>query len=252
MQSKSAGEAISGLLFSLSLTAIIIVYTMFYFTSFDVLQTVVADVAQQQQPPQGFEESQFPELKNALVTQCQGSTTGIIDIPLENNQVAKLNCTEVQNINESKQVFGLMVKDAFKNIYYKDYGCSFIDCLTKEGSSTENVTVLISETGHKFFGVIQIYVIAATVLFGMMFAYFSGRPSKIARNFGWVFTFLGSSFIITELMKLRNQTADSTMSIMLKVMDNIFAQFQLYMIAIFVTGIILLVVGYTWAHYETR
>jgi len=252
MFTKKMGEGISGLLFSLSLAAILFVYTLSYFTSFDTLQPVVLDIAQEQQPPQQMDESQFQEVKGTLLAQCNDSTTGIIEVPLEGNNTAKLSCSELQNVNESKQVVGMVAKDVFKEMYYKNYGCSLIECLTREGSDTDKLTVLLSETSHKFLESLKIFTIIATIGFGILFAYFSGRPSKMARNFGWAFTLLGSSFIITELMKLKKQTAEGAASTMLKVMDTVLARFQIYLIVLFVAGVILLIIGYVWAYYETR
>jgi hypothetical protein len=252
MFTKKMGEGISGFLFSLFLATVLLVYTVSYLTSFETLQPVVSDVAQEQQPPQQMDESQLQEVKKGLLAQCSNSTTGIIEVPLEENRTAKLSCSELQSVNESKQLFGMVAKDVFKETYYKDYGCSFIECLTREGSDTDKLTVLLSETSHKFLESLKIFVVIATIGFGILFAYFSGRPSKMARNFGWAFTLLGSSFIITEIMKLKKQTAEGTASTMLKVMDTVLARFQIYFIALFVAGIILLVVGYVWAYYETR
>jgi hypothetical protein len=252
MSTKMRWEGISGFLFSLSLAAILFIYATSYLTSFETLQPIAIAVAQEQQPPQQMEASQFQEAKGTLLAQCNNSTTGIIELPLDGNRTAKLNCSELKNVNDLKQVSGLVMKDMFREMYYKDYGCNFVECLTREGSDTEKLTVLLSETSHKFLESLKIFSIIATIGFGILFAYFSGRPSKMARNFGWAFTLVGSSFIITELMKLKKQTAEGTTSVILKAMDTVLAQFQIYFIALFVAGITLLVIGYVWAYYETR
>jgi hypothetical protein len=53
-------------------------------------------------------------------------------------------------------------------------------------------------------------------------------------------------------MKLKKQTAEGAASTMLKVMDTVLARFQIYLIVLFVAGVILLIIGYVWAYYETR
>jgi hypothetical protein len=239
--SKTMLEGLSGFLFSLSLGSIILFYVMFQFTLYENLQPAVDSVIQEQSAPEGFDESDFPNMKNDLLSRCSNSTTGQIDVELENGGLVELACPGIENAATSKEIFTMVGASAFKKAYYQEHDCSFIQCLLQEGNSTNKLAMLLSQKSHDFFGEIQIFVIAVTALFGFIFAYASGTPEKIARNFGWAFTFLGSSFIMAELFKNMDPATGSVFEVLSAKM---FVGIQDYLIGVFVLGIILLIIGY--------
>jgi hypothetical protein len=251
MVDKKFLEGSTGLLFSLSLTLILLFYVMFHVTTYDSIQPIVNDVLSKQDMPKNFDESDFKNTKEDYISRCSNSTSGTIAVELENDKSVEVDCGSIKSTNNSKELISLVGMSMFKENYYKDYGCDFVQCLLSEKSSTDKLTMILSEKAHVFFGGVQVYLAIATILLGLVFAYFSGTPAKIARNFGWIFLFLGSSVILSEICKRVHvvKNVDSVFALMSTASSG---DLNSYLIASFVIGAVLLISSYGWSYYKER
>lgn len=244
------GQHITGFLFSTSLAAILIFFVLFHFTSFENLEPTVQDLAQEQIEKESLNDAEFTNMKIGLTQMCDQSTTGFIDVQTENNRTIGLDCNDVYGAENSSQLYGSIAADSFKEIYYKDYGCDFVGCILSERNTTEKLSVFVSETANVFYGKAQFYALISTIAFGVLYAYFLRKPSKITKSFGWSFTFIGAGFIVTEIMKRTSIGQNS--SIVSAVAEGTFANIQVYLMILFVVGIALLVTSYFLSKYENE
>jgi hypothetical protein len=240
------GGKISGFVLSLLLVLIIAVSAMQYMTTYDAMSSLVDKVAREQKmAPQDFNESDFPAVKQDLLDNCSARGDGLTTVSLEDNKTATLNCTNVQELKDSKDLFALLAVSGFNDMYFKKYDCNFINCFSQAKTLPDKMGLLVSEKAHNFYKSSYWYVVVATVIVGMLYVFFTGDLFKSARGLGWSFAIIGSGFIFSLIFKdtsIPLGSGNNTVSV--PVIANILSVIQTYFIVYFIIGIVLLAIGY--------
>ena len=243
------GEKISGFIFSVLLVAIIAVSMLSSVSTYDSMSLLIENVAKEQKMvPADFNEADFSAIKQDFMDNCSASGADSITVPLEDgNKNAIFDCDKVSAMNDSADLFAMVAVSGFKEIYYKQYNCSFIKCFAQTENAADKVSLVLSQKAHDFYTNSYWYVVAATVLVGIAYIFFAGDLFKAARGLGWTFAIIGIGFIFTLLFKdtgIPLGTGEQGASLTIPLAANIIAAMQNYFIIYFIVGIILLAVGY--------
>jgi hypothetical protein len=181
--------------FSLSLTLLVLTIFLYNLTSYEKARTVFKDVFKNF-VVKNMSSEEIEELYNGLSLYCKTSKNVSVSISKD----TKLDCSEIIDKN-STYLIELIGEKSFDNIYYKDYGCSFLDCL-KKVKSPEEFSVVLSSTSHGFFSKILMPLFVFTIVFGAILLILIESWEGRCKTFGLEFLSIGVFFFI--LPKLKN------------------------------------------------
>ncbi|MDD5182145.1 MAG: hypothetical protein PHC66_03175 [Candidatus Nanoarchaeia archaeon] len=250
------GEKISGFLFTLALVAIIIVVILSNVTTYDSMSSLIENVVKEQKmAPADFNESDFPQKKQELADDCSKSSTDYINVELENNRNATLNCTKVSAMQTPGDLFSLVAISGFNEAYYRQYNCSFFSCLSQSQTNFDKANFLLSQKANESYKNMYWITIVAAAVTGLAIVFFSGNLLKAARNLGWAFAVIGVGFVFALLFRNINLpfgTAETGTSVSLPLFANIIPIVQNYFLAYFIIGAVLLVTGYVGSYLANK
>lgn len=245
---ESTCEKISGFLFSFMLILTVISITLVYVSNYDTITLFVQEeLSKQNLVPKTFDESLFPDLKQDLLDQCTQSASGLVEVQATSGRNLNIRCSDVQNIDTSNDLFALVNFDMFKEDYNMEHDCTFIKCFLTAENNDERVNLIVSYDAHNFYQKSYWFVIGATAVIGLVFAYCSKGFFNLTRNFGWAYFSMGVGFVITELFKLLSIPQISVtqqMHTTLPIVSKMISMLQKYFAVYFLVGVILLAIGY--------
>jgi hypothetical protein len=211
--------AASGLLFSISLLLLISVVFFLNITDYDNARGIFLKIF-----PSVLNKSigaeQIDHAYAALSLLCMQRST--VSFPFENDSIS-LECSEFVNTNSTNLLYLISTK-FFNSIYYKDYGCEFVQCLQGISSPVDAI-VVFSSTAHDFFNNLLLPVAIATVLTGVAFFFSIETWSGRFKTFGLYFLLNGIFFFILPyiksfvLLKLPLEAADIAGSVVDAIFD---------------------------------
>lgn len=237
---RKIAKSILGLLFTLSLVLTVQVYSLIDFTQPDNLGFVINGIIGDKVP-----DGSVPEDVKAMINDLKAKCSGKSELVGEFNvRELVLECSDVNALEEDGDVRTLMASAIADSIYYRDYGCSFVDCIKNWSSHPQ---VIISKTAHDFYSSILIYMVAATVLAGAAFlAAIEGANSKMkSLGFALLWTSLPFFLIGTFAGDVLDDFVPEGMSASVKsVMNSITSPTYPIYVYLLVAGFVLVFAGY--------
>lgn len=248
---RTLGKGFGGFIFTTALIALVATMAFVQLTNYDTLKPIFTNLTEQQftqQMNQTEFEQQIEQSKPLLAAQCQETGAETIEVPLGEFNVT-LNCSTVQTLTPSSfaKATGTSMID---RIYYKEWNCSFIDCL-KQAKGEEAPFLLFSAKANSFFSSIIIYLWIAVAL-GIILLIVS------IRNIAGILKSIGISMIVTGIpyfvmgyatTALVPPQAAAMASSMIALVTNLFAP---KFLLIFEIGIALTVAGFVIGYVMKR
>lgn len=152
---RSLGKFLGSFIFTTSLSLLIIVISLAEITSYENMKPVFVGLAEKK-ILEG-DAAKLAELHSQLAKSCEGKES--IKIPTGSENI-EVKCVDV--VSSTPENIGNVIATAmFDKVYYKKYNCNFIECIQLGG---ENLMVVASSTGNKFFQDSILYLSITTVL----------------------------------------------------------------------------------------
>jgi hypothetical protein len=220
------------LIFFLFLT--VFIHFMVKFTEFDTLSTLFTKIF----VSNVISKDQLDQMYNNLLDECGNKMqNGNVTLNIGNKSVV-LKCADIKK-STPEGLVDLAGKSFFTDIYYKEYSCSFLDCLSKPGE--DKYLVILSQKANMFFRNIQtILWICTGVGAALIIISVKGLGDKL-KTLGATLLFSGIStliliYIITHLMSFPPEA--------MSVIDKMFGLFLNMLVAISITGLVLIILGF--------
>jgi hypothetical protein len=186
-------KALLTFFFSLFLALLVLTFIFYKLTAYenikDIFITIFKDSILMNTTTQEVEE-----MYSSLSSYCKVNTNATI--PMDN---ISLSCSEILN-RDLNDVINLVAEKSFKNFYYKNYGCEFLECV-KNIKSGEDFAVVFSLTAHKFFERILWPLVAITVSTGISLFFLIETWSGRFKTFGFEFLSIGIFFLVLPYFK---------------------------------------------------
>lgn len=118
-------------------------------------------------------------------------------IPLEPNPVA-VSCSKIIG-STAEQLPNIVAETLFDSMYYKDYGCNFIDCI-QTLPATERAMVMLSANANRFYNgiIMPLLILTAASAFGV-FMFARDTKDKL-KSLGWPLLITGGFAIVMAYM----------------------------------------------------
>ena len=135
---RGLGKLVGSLVFTTFLVLAILLMELVDFTSYDNFKSVAGEIFEGQLFST-ISDSDLDSMRNFLLFQCSGRDK--VSIPLFGGQPVVLSCSDVKN-SDITQLKSLIKTAVIDSVYYKDFGCSFIDCVT--ACNPEDLLIVLS------------------------------------------------------------------------------------------------------------
>lgn len=121
-----------------------------------------------------------------------------VSIPVAEENIT-LKCEDALKASSSG-LLNLISSHLFDSLYYKQYGCEFLQCL-REIKSPEDFTVILSSKAHEFFDKILLPSVLFTALTGFFLLISCESWDERFQTFGLNFLLVGIFFLIFPFFK---------------------------------------------------
>jgi hypothetical protein len=159
-----------------------------------------------------------------------------------------LNCSSVK-ASRPEDLGALIGEAAFDKIYYKKYGCEFIQCY-QQADSQGKISLFSTSLANQFFKKVLIYLWIGTALFGLILL-ISAKGWEIPKDFGKSLIVVGLPVIFTKFLKEKINLptgASAAQPLIDKLLNSIS---NIYLIAI-AAGILLIITGYLGSYLTEK
>jgi len=92
-----------------------------------------------------------------LLAYCQSRDS--VEMPMDSEKI-EVKCSDIKS-SRPEDINNVIASAMFDKVYYKKYSCSFVDCIKSGG---DNLLIVASSTGNKFFQDSIVYTAAATAI----------------------------------------------------------------------------------------
>ncbi len=175
-------------------------------------------------------------LKTMLIENCSGQEETLFSfgeqefLPMNN---VIIDCSEISNETTAEQLVNIVSTGVFDSIYYKEYNCSPLDCLSQTNQDPEKLLVIVSKKANNYFTNIGIILIIIIILliFGMVML---SKPKQTA-----IYA-LAPAFLISGLLFLLKFPLSSAVS---GVQEPIKGILELFISALFINALIVFILG---------
>lgn len=190
---KKLAKSLMYFVFTLSLVLTVQVYSLIDFTQPENLKSVVGGIIQDSMPD-GQVSGESVLIIRDLKSKCAGKSAllGELNVP-----DLVIDCSDVNGLSETGDLKSFATSAIVKSIYEKDYGCSFLDCLLR---SPPPVQVMISRIAHDFYASILIYMMAFTVLSGIVFLFLVDGLNSRMKSVGFALLWTGLPFLLVGFL----------------------------------------------------
>ena len=244
---RGLGKFFGSIIFTTFLVLAILLMELVDFTSYDNFKLIASGIFEEQLLS-GISEQDLSDLRSFLLFQC--SRTDKVNVPIFGGQAVIVKCDDVKNSNES-QLPTLITTALVDSLYYKDFGCSFVECV--RSASPQNLLIILSNEGNHFYKSLQIYTwIGAGVGLAMLLVSIGTWAGRL-KGVGFNLVFTGLPFLllgyISSFMPALPPEIESSVK---PVIDNLTSSLKDKFIIVLVIGVILLAVGYALGFYLSR
>lgn len=188
---KKLAKSFMCLVFTFSLVLTVQVYGLIDFTQPENIRTAVGEIIKNNIPDGQTENSRaiIQDLKN----KCSNKSELVGEFNVPDLVIA---CSDVDKLGESSDLKSFVASTMVSSIYEKDYGCSFLECLSSWPPSFQ---VIISKAAHDFYDSVIIYMVALTVLTGIVFLLLVDGINSKLKSVGFALLWTGLPFLLLEI-----------------------------------------------------
>jgi len=237
---RKLGGGIGSIVFSFALGFLILNLGMAELTTYNTLKPIFASIAASQFE-KNFEGEKIEQIHTYLTAQCVGKES--VEMDLGESQKVVLKCSDVL-VTKKEDLPKLFLNKIFDNIYYKEYNCDFIKCL--QNSDQKGIaTLLVSKKANEFFNQATIYLVVGTVV-GLLLILASLKTwSGRLKTIGITCVSVGIFFLAIPLLKnYFIQQVSTDVSGLGGALDVVMNMFYEKLLIVFVTGVVLVIVGF--------
>ncbi len=185
--------------------------------------------------PQGVEAD---AMKNQITEGCQNRIE--LQLPLgEGNDTITINCEDIRN---NKPLNEAILGSLFNKIYYKDYGCSFLQCFQRGSkNSNEQPFFLFAKVANDFFTKLSVKIMIAAIIAGIALILLGGIR-KVANSL----ITAGLPFIIILLTRnsmMRQISSSQNLQLLLPLITSLDALSTKLFASFLAAGLVLLAVS---------
>lgn len=242
---RGLGKFLGSTLFTTFLVLAILLMDLVSFTSYDNIKLVVNEIIEPQ-ISSAISEQDLDTIWNLLILQC--SQTDKVDLPILGGQPVTLKCSDVKS-SDKAQLPSLITASLVNSIYYKEFDCSFIDCITK--GDMQNLLIVASNEGNKLFKSWQIYSWIGTGIGLALLLVATKTWAGRLKGVGSSLVFVGLPFLLLDYAMSFFIPAE-LMSSVAPLIDNLTSSMKTKFLIVLVVGAILLVAGYGLGFYLSR
>jgi hypothetical protein len=183
------------------------------------------------------EEQDFSKMQVPINYECENKTE--LQLPLgESNDTITINCDDIRNNKPLKEA---IFDSLFNKIYYKDYGCSFLQCFEKSNKN-EPPLFIFSKSANDFFTKLSVKIIIAAIIAGIALILLGGIR-KVANSL----ITAGLPFIILLLTRnsmMQQISSSKNLQPLLPLITSLDALSTKLFASFLIAGILLLVVSF--------
>ncbi len=231
---RGLGKFFGGAIFTFFLISSITVGAFAQLLEYNNLKPIMIDLVNEQFPKQ-----ELSLAASELRTQCMQRDS--VQFSFGTNQFS-FDCKNLKNSTD-ESISEDMTTTIFNGIYFRNYGCEFVECMQQPGS--ERILVLFSATAYKFFSDVQFALWSGIILGSViMIASIETWEGRL-KAFGISLTFTGLPFLFFNY--LRNfifSMFGSMPANIMQVMDKIFGTMSTNYLIILILGLSLTVASY--------
>lgn len=241
------GKTFGSVLFTTFLVLAIFLMGLVNFSSYENAKATASPILKEQ-ITSSISEDELTILHAALVQQC--STTDEVNLPLGDLN-ATLDCNDIVN-SDASQLPDLAVNIVVESFYYKDYSCSFIDCL--KSPNQEDKLIAVSNEGNAFYKTWQMYswVLSGVGLVILLVSVetWVGRLKSVGLNL----VLTGLPFIALQSIQsmITPSVAPEVEAVIKPIIGELFSSITTKFMIVLVAGIILFIIGYGLGFYLSR
>ncbi len=240
--SRNFGKVVCSILLVVSLTALVLSFSIYQFLSYDDIKPIfVSSFIQTIVNKSDMGETELAMFHSMLLQNC---TTGAetIDLPLGEDEDVKaeiitLKCSDIKE-SEPKDIPNLIGNALFDKIYYKQYDCSFFECVKQMQKGKLEPLIFFSSFAHSFFkSLIVLFLVVSLLLITSIF--FLNKPHyKFFNNIGICFIIVGLQSFFIKFISTKLPQEDF-FSLIIQLINIFYKNF----FNILIIGIVLLVLG---------
>lgn len=175
-------------------------------------------------------------MRNQILHDCENNTE--LQLPIdEGNDSITINCNDIRN---NKPLDEAMLDSLFDKIYYRDYGCSFLQCFEKTNKN-EPPYFLFAKVANDFFQSLSTKVVIAAIIAGVILLLLGGIRI-VAKNL----ITAGLPFIIILLTRnsvMQQISSNQNLQPLLPLITSLDAAMTKIFAAFLVSGIILFIIA---------
>ncbi len=239
------GKTFGSMIFSTALILLILGMSLVDLTSYENVKSASAAIAKEQLFSK-FTESDLNDFRTYLISQCTQSS--VVNVPIGTGTPVILKCADVSNTkNNLKDMISNAVADS---VYYKNFNCSFIDCLTKGG--LQNAQVIFSNEGHLFLkGTINYLWILTGVGLVILLASASTWQGRL-KGIGFNLVFAGLPFLFINMTDKFIPPLPEGFGSVHDVINSFIASIRTRLMIVLIAGIVLIVLGFMLGFYTNK
>jgi len=240
------GKIVGSLIFGLFLIGLIFVSAIAQFTAYDNLQPTFVNLISTSMP---INESQFPQMKAMLAQQCQQPGVTTINLGTLGNGGGNmtLTCSDIASATSAAQLARLAATGLFESIYYKNYTCEFISCMSTLPEQ-ERMVVMSSAHANAFFNQAIMWCIGGIILGLVLLIAAIRKPFGISKAVG-IEMLVSGAVAYVGINMIKGTISTGMPSEVIGVMNNLFGILQNNFVIVLVIGVVLAVVGFVGARF---
>lgn len=239
---RTLGKFFGGLIFTIFLVAAITVFSLAQLIEHDSLKTIATDLLVQQ-----LNYQQVQQITGILKEGCV--QTDSIKLTLGQDSF-NINCKEVEGTSD-ENLTAVIAGQAFDQIYFKKYDCSFIECLQKPGE--EKFLVLLSANAYKFLGNMQLALWVGVVLGAVIMSVSTETWGGRLKGFGTSLIFVGLPVVLMgQFQNIIFSLLPSGPVNLAPLIEKIFSSMLANYLIVLVFGIALTAAGYGIAIFKKK
>ncbi len=244
---RGIGKFLGSTIFTTFLVFAVLMMEMTSFTSHDNFKTLVSGLLENQFS--AISESDLATLQSLLSFQCLQAES--VKVPLSEGPPVTLKCSDIKNSDKS-QLLDLITASLADSLYYKEFDCSFIDCITQ--GNQQNLLVVATNEGNQFYRNLQMYMWIGTGAGLALLLVSVGTWAGRLKGVGFNLLFIGLPFLLLGYVQssLTSYLPVGLESSVKPVIDSLLSSIKNKFIIISVVGAVSLVGGYALAFYLSR
>ncbi len=242
------GKFLGSIIFTTFLVLAILLMEIASFTTYDNFKSVASGIFEEQLFSK-ISEQDLGDLQSMLLFQC--SQTDRINVPILGGQPVVLKCDDIKKTDKN-QLPTLITTAVIDSLYYKEFDCSFVDCI--RGGNMQNLLIVVSNEGNQLYRSLQTYMwIGTGVGLAMLLVSIKTWAGRL-KGAGWNLVFTGAPFLLLGYIQSRfipplpPEIESSARPIIDSILSSIKSKFTI----VLVMGIVLLIAGYALGFYLSR